>query len=164
MENPNFNITEISDADRAQVAAFVAARWGAEKLVTRGKVHHASQLPGFICKQDNRIIGLLTYHIENDQCEIVTLDSIANQQGLGSLLVEKIKAVAKAQNCKRLWLVTTNDNLNAIRFYQKRGFEWLAIHVNSIEESRKLKPEIPLIGLNGIPIKHEIEFEMNFDK
>jgi hypothetical protein len=68
--------------------------------------------------------------------------------------------VAKSSDCKRLWLVTTNDITHAIRFYQRRGFDWIATHINSAESMRKLKPTIPLIGEEGIPIKHEIEFEI----
>lgn len=60
-------------------------------------------------------------------------------------------------------MITTNDNINALRFYQKRGFDMAGFYYNSLEVSRKLKPEIPLIGENGIPLKHEILFEMLLD-
>ena len=52
-------------------------------------------------------------------------------------------------------------NLNALQFYQKRGFDIVKLHINAVKQSRKIKPEIPLIGFNGIPIRHEIELEMN---
>jgi RimJ/RimL family protein N-acetyltransferase len=61
--------------------------------------------------------------------------------------------------CYRLWLITTNDNEPAIQFYQRRGMTLVAIHHNALSESRKLKPEIPLIGLGGQPLRDEIEFE-----
>jgi hypothetical protein len=60
-------------------------------------------------------------------------------------------------------LVTTNDNLNALRFYQKRGFVLVAVHRNALEVSRKLKPEIPLVGMDSIPLRDEIELEMMVD-
>ena len=68
--------------------------------------------------------------------------------------------VATASGCKQLWLITTNDNINALRFYQKRGFMLVAVHRNALELSRKLKPEIPMIGNDGIPLRDEIELEM----
>lgn len=61
--------------------------------------------------------------------------------------------------CYVVVLITTNDNINAIRFYQKRGFDMAHLFHNALDVSRKLKPEIPLIGENSIPLQHEIEFE-----
>ncbi len=67
---------------------------------------------------------------------------------------------AKEHNMQKIVLITTNDNINAIRFYQRRGFDMAHLYRNMLDISRKLKPEIPLIGENGIPLRHEIEFEM----
>ena len=47
-----------------------------------------------------------------------------------------------------------------MRFYQKRGFVLVAVHRNALAESRRLKPEIPLIGIDDIPLRDEIELEM----
>jgi hypothetical protein len=52
-------------------------------------------------------------------------------------------------------LITTNSNINALRFWQKRGFRLVHIYLGALEESRKLKPIIPLIDDNGIPIREE---------
>ena len=82
------------------------------------------------------------------------------KRGIGTLLIKAVAEAAKAQGCKRLWLITTNDDTNAIRFYQKKGFVLVALHVNAIEKSRELKPSIPLVGMDGIPILHELEYEM----
>ena len=69
-------------------------------------------------------------------------------------------AQARENGCGRVWLSTTNDNIKAIRFYQKRGFDMVKLRRNSMEETRRLKPEIPLIGLDGIPLRHELELEL----
>lgn len=106
---------------------------------------------------------MILYSICNGECEIVLLESFEENRGIGcALLAEAVKAVkaAKAHSCGRVWLITTNDNTRAIRFYQKRNFDMKAIHHNSISASRQLKPEIPLCGNDGIPILHEIEFEL----
>ncbi|UCC16424.1 MAG: hypothetical protein JSU58_08645, partial [Dehalococcoidales bacterium] len=57
--------------------------------------------------------------------------------------------------------ITTNDNTHAIRFYQRYGFKIATIYPNSMEEARKIKPEIPFTGNDGIPLRDEIEFEIH---
>ena len=66
----------------------------------------------------------------------------------------------KNKDCKRIWLITTNDNINAIKFYQKCGFVFSAVYCDAIKNSRRIKPEIPLIGNFNIPIRDELEFEL----
>ena len=72
------------------------------------------------------------------------------------------KAKTKLQTSVSM-LITTNDNLSALRFYQKRSFDMVRLYLNAVEEARKIKPEIPLTGNDGIPIRHEIELEMKLD-
>ena len=79
--------------------------------------------------------------------------------GVGSALVSTLEDAARAAGCRRLWLITTNDNLEALRFYQRRGFVLAALHPGAIEASRRLKPVIPLVGHDGIPIRDELELE-----
>lgn len=154
-----FEIIEIDNRIRDQVIQFITMNWGAPKIVSRGKVHYIDQLPGYVVLDEDQIIGLITYNIENDECEIVSLDSLVENKGIGSLLIERVETKAKTEGCSRVWLITSNDNSRAIRFYQKRGYDLKAIHRNSVNEARKLKPEIPLLGYDNIPIKHELEFE-----
>jgi chloramphenicol 3-O-phosphotransferase len=66
----------------------------------------------------------------------------------------------KERGCRRLWLITTNDNTLAQRFYENRGFAVKAVHKDAIAGSRKLKPELPEKGFAGIPIRDEIELEL----
>lgn len=134
--------------------------WASCSVVSRGRVHRADHLPGFVAAINGDPLGLLTYHVSGRECEIVTLNSLREGVGIGTLLVDAAHAAARQAGCKRLWLITTNDNLAAVRFYQKRGFELAAVHRRAVEESRKLKPEIPKTGRNGIPIQDEIELEM----
>jgi len=142
------------------VTELLNKHWGSTMVVTRGRIHHADKLPGFIVVMGDQIEALVTYHIDNRECEIVTLNSTVEKQGLGTALIKAVKNAAISAGCKRLWLITTNDNLAAVRFYQKRGFTLVAVHRKAIEKSRKLKPEIPLIGIDGIPIRDEIELEI----
>jgi len=126
-------------------------------------VYHPQDLPGFVAIQEGEKVGLVTYNIEGESCEVVTIDSIRPSSGVGTALIEAVRDIAIKSRCKRLWLITTNDNLNALRFYQKRGFVLVAVHRNALDVSRKLKPEISLIGDDGIPLRDEIELEMMLD-
>ena len=155
-----FALRPLVKDDRAWVAAFVRERWGATKIVSRGRIHWADQLPGIIAMQGDRPVGLATYNIENEECELVTFDSTVEGIGIGSALIEAVKDVAAGAKCRRLWLITTNDNIEALRFYQKRGFFLKTVHRLALDRSRKLKPEIPLVGKHGIPLRDEIELEI----
>lgn len=134
-------------------------RWGGEVVVTRGRVLRPSELPGFLAETRGGPAGLVTYEVRGGECEVVTLDSLEEKRGIGTALMEAVEREARAAGCRRLWLITTNDNTRALRFYQKLGFAMAALHRGAIAGSRKLKPSIALIGEDGIPIRDEIELE-----
>ncbi len=159
----NLTILPLSPNDRAWVARFIAERWGAKYVVVHGVVYHPHELPGFVAVENEDRVGLITYHISGDACEIVTLDSVRPDRGIGTALIEAVKRAARESRCIRLWLITSNDNMHALRFYQKRGFVLAALHRDAVKEARKLKPEIPLLGADEIPIRDEIELEESLD-
>ncbi|NQT84768.1 GNAT family N-acetyltransferase [bacterium] len=155
-----FEIRPLNEGDHDAVARLLEGHWCSTKIVTRGRIHYADRLPGFIAVQEDELIGLVTYRIEGGECEIVTMNSLVNGIGIGSALVNAVKGVAASAKCKRLWLIMTNDNTAALHFYQKRGFFLVAVYRNALEQSRKLKPEIPFVGMDRIPIRDEIELEL----
>ena len=160
---PNWYVRPVHPEDRDWILQFMAERWGAHIVVVHDAIYRPSDLPGFVAVQEEKRVGLITYRVEGKGCEIVTLDSIRPSIGVGSALIEAVRKAAREAGCERLWLITTNDNLNALRFYQKRGFVLVAVHRNALERVRKLKPGIPLIGAEGIPLRDEIELEMILD-
>ncbi|MDQ8734230.1 GNAT family N-acetyltransferase [Paenibacillus sp. LHD-38] len=129
-------------------------------IVSRGQVHSINKLPGYVVLIGDEIKGMITFHISEGDCEIVSLDSKVEGQGIGTKLIDLVISAAREQNCNRVWMITSNNNIRAIRFYQKRGFDMKAVHQNAITEARKIKPSIPMAGFDGIPIRHEIEFEL----
>jgi len=129
-------------------------------MISRGKIHRPEHLEGFVVEDAGDWIGLLTFLIAGDECEVTSLDSLREGQGIGSHLIGKTIEEARARKCRRLFLITTNDNLNALGFYQKRGFEIVAVHRGAVNESRKQKPSIPLLGYHDIPLRDEIELEI----
>jgi ribosomal protein S18 acetylase RimI-like enzyme len=156
----NILIRPLTQDDRAWVREFIAQHWGAEFVVSRGVVHQPDELAGFVALDKGERIGLVTCDITDDACEIVTLDSTRPKIGVGTKLIRAVKDFARRAGCRKIWLITTNDNLNALRFYQKRGFALVAIHRDAIAQARKIKPAIPLIGNDGIPVRDEIEMEL----
>lgn len=106
---------------------------------------------------------MATYQIVDRACELVTLDAFDKFSGIGTALLERVAQAARKEGCRRLRLITTNDNLDAIRFYQRRGMRLAAIHVGSLAHAREIKPSIPLIGQYGIRLTDELEFEILFD-
>jgi ribosomal protein S18 acetylase RimI-like enzyme len=160
---PAFDVRPLDSNDRSWVTRFITEHWGAEFVVAHGEVYYPDKLLGFVAVQDKEKIGLVTYVIVGNSCEIVTLDSLRPSSGIGTALIETVKSKARQAGCNRLWLITTNDNLNGLRFYQKRGFVLVAIHRDAMEATRRLKP-VPLIGADGIPLRDEIELEMMLDQ
>ena len=106
-----------------------------------------------------KVSGLATYDIKNNSLEIVTTNAVVQGRGIGTALLKAIERTAHKLKCKKIRLITTNDNIDALAFYQKRDFVISKIHKNALEFSRKIKPEIPLIGDYGIPLRDEIELE-----
>lgn len=156
----NYSILPVTEADKDWVLEVVRG-WGADFVITRGRKVYPMEIEGFYAVDDSgKKVGLVTFEIIGDQCEMVTLDAFEKFSGVGTALAERVRQTAATRGCKRLWLITTNDNLDAIRFYQRRGFTIAAIHVNALAESRGIKPSIPEIGQYGIPLRDEIEFEM----
>ena len=153
-------IRSISPADINWISDFYKNRWNSTRVVSKGVLHEVPNLPGLIALKSGLRVGLLTSHIKDREFEIVTLDSLDTYIGIGSRLITTAVEAALNSSCKRIWLITTNDNLPALRFFQKRGFQIAAVHRNALEVSRKLKPEIPQVGLYEIPLRDEIELEI----
>jgi ribosomal protein S18 acetylase RimI-like enzyme len=157
----NFELRPVDSNDVEEVATFMLQNWGSRRVVSRGRMYYPEKLPGFIATIEGKLVGLLTYEIRNRECEVVTINSTSERLGIGSGLLEAVRRVAISAGCKRLWLITTNDNTRALRFYQKRGFRLVALYPNQLEKSRLLKPEIPMMGIDGIPLRDEIELEIS---
>jgi len=156
----DFYIRPVRSDDKIWIEQFITEHWLARSVVAHGVAYYPHQLPGFMAIGEQSPMGLLTYHVDGDACEIVTLNSVNPGLGIGTALLDAVRRKACQKGCSRLWLITTNDNVEALCFYQKRGFVLAKLHRDAVMRSRKLKPEIPLYGLESIPIRDEIELEM----
>jgi DNA-3-methyladenine glycosylase I len=166
-ELTTYYIRPLTTIDRNWVADFLDQHWQSTKIVALGQVYYGHLLPGFAAipgapddPKPAKAIGLVTFRIdENGDCHIMTLNSTLENKGVGAALLGAVRVAAAEAGCKKLWLVTTNDNLRALRFYQKRGFALSRLHADSLNEARRLKPQIPLIGLDNIPLRDELVLE-----
>ena len=146
--------------DREWANALLRESWGGTLMVSRGQVHDLATLPGHLALAGDERVGLATYRIAGGECEVTSLDSLREGIGVGSALLAAVKEAATVADCRRLWLITTNDNTHALRFYQRRGLLLVAVHRDALAESRRLKPQISLLGIDNIPLRDEIELEL----
>ena len=153
-------IREPRPEERAEIVRLLTDAWGSTTVVSHGEGHDASQLPALVAVDGDEIVGLATFRVADGGCELISLNSRREGQGIGSALVTAVSEEAGRRGCGRLWLITSNDNVDAIRFYQRRGMRLVAVHRGAVDEARRIKPSIPLIGEHGIPIHDELEFEL----
>ena len=154
------SVRQLTVDDLPRLREFWKEHWGDEFVVAHGVIYYPDTLDGFIALDGNEWIGEITYAFLENECEIVSLDSTRQGMGVGTMLIHNVVKEARKKDCRRIFLITTNDNLNALGFYQKRGFELVAVHRGALDKSRKIKPGIPLMGANNIPLRDEIELEM----
>lgn len=150
----------VTDDDRPWIAEIVAGEFASSRVVSKGRVvEDASVLDGFIAELDGHSIGVALWLEVDGDAELVVIVTTYRGAGAGVALLDAVVAHARAEGWKRLWLITTNDNVDASRIYQRAGWQWVGWYRDAVAASRKLKPELPPTGHHGIPIAHELEFE-----
>jgi len=153
-------VRELAGADREWATAFLRDSWGGV-VARRAELVDLTALPGFVALADHERAGLATYAVRGEECELVTIDSLHEGIGVGRALLDGVCDAAVEAGCRRLWLVTTNDNVRALEIYQRWGMNLVAFRRDAVTEARKsLKPSIPARAANGIPISHELELEL----
>lgn len=148
------SIRAAEPADASWIVHFLRERWGATTTVVHGESIDAARLPALIAGDR---IGLVTYRLLGEDGELVTINADPPGEGTGTALLEALVERLKILGCLRLWLTTTNDNLRALRFYMRRGFRMVHVRFGAVDQARKAKPSIPLVGEYGIPIHDEID-------
>jgi GNAT superfamily N-acetyltransferase len=154
-------VRPLAEADRRRLAKLVRDAWGSTQVATRGRLVDGSVLPGFLAQDDDEWLGYATYEVIVAALEVTVIESLKPGRGVGGALLAACVRVALDRQLRRLWLITTNDNLPALRFYQSHGFVMVAVHRDAVTRARsELKPEIPITGTHGIPIRDEVELEL----
>ena len=150
-------VRPVQDGDRPTVEWLTTQLWGAPEVVVHEGVFYPATLPGFIAERAGRIAGLVTFDVRPGVLEIVTINALDLYAGIGTMLIEAVRAEAKRLGCHQVMLTTTNDNIGALRFYQRRGFHLAAVRPGAVDRTRQRKPEIPRTGDFGIPLRDEID-------
>ena len=154
------SVRPVEDSDRDWLRESLTQS-GHLRIVSRGRLtEDASTLGGFLAERAGTKLGYALVRIDNDELEVVALEALTRREGIGTALLAAAADEARKAGCARAWLITTNDNLDAVRFYQRRGWDLVALHRDAVTASRQLKPEIPAVGDYGLPIRHELEFEL----
>lgn len=163
---PPVRIREISPRDLTWVREELTRHWCSSRIMSRRVWFDADQLPGFIAENERtgERLGLLTHTPPESggACEVITLSSRLEGRGVGGRLLDAAVKAARAAGCTRIFLTTSNDNLRAIRFYQKRGWRIVAVHPGAIDAARQTEKQIPTTGMHGIPLRDELELETRF--
>ncbi|GAA4910843.1 N-acetylglutamate synthase-like GNAT family acetyltransferase [Nonomuraea thailandensis] len=157
----DISVRDIGPGDLPVVTRVITESWGGTTLMVLGggKEVDVVELPGFIAEAEGEVAGILTYVEEGGEVEVASLNAVLPGRGAGRALLDAVRAVAAGRGMTRLWLVTTNDNTHALRFYQRYGFDLVALHRNAMDRVRAVKPDIPAES-DGIPIRHELELEL----
>jgi ribosomal protein S18 acetylase RimI-like enzyme len=147
--------------DRRWAEGLLEENMGGSRVARLGEVIDPVELPGLVAERDGERLGLLTYIVDGDQFEVLSLHCRVENVGAGSALLAAAAELARGRGCRRLWLLTTNDNLHALGFYQRRGLRLCALHAGALDRDRTLKPEIPQINPdNRIPMRDLLELEL----
>jgi ribosomal protein S18 acetylase RimI-like enzyme len=153
-------VRPIQHGDRPWVVRRLEEAFGDVTVARKGVLADASVLPGFVATDGGRTVGLLTYHAAHGECEVVAIVSTEEGRGIGRALMDAVRDQAAAAGYRRLWLITTNDNSRAFRFYQLWGMDLCAFYRHGARRSREVKPSLPERGADGVPLDHELEFEL----
>ena len=153
-------IVAARDVPVDRLRALVTETWHADFVVAHGERIRPAELPGFVAMDGGRLAGHAAFRIGPDGCELVAIAAEPRRVGIGSRLLERVIGVARDAGCSRLWLTTTNDNVDALRFYQRRGFQLCALRTGVVGATRRLKPDLPLTGAYDIPIRDELDLEL----
>ncbi|MCP2164373.1 GNAT family N-acetyltransferase [Goodfellowiella coeruleoviolacea] len=152
-------VRPIEEADRLVVGRLIVDLWGASTVVAHGQTFYPISLPGLLAERGGKVIGLLTYTRTGQTLEIVTLAALNRGRGVGTALVEAVARTARRVGCERLLITTTNDNLDALRFCQRRGFRLCGLRPDAVSRARQSNPEIRLVGEYGITVRDELDLE-----
>jgi GNAT superfamily N-acetyltransferase len=129
------DVRPLGGRDRGWLTELMRREWGLPVVSISGVYAHPGDLRGFIAEEDGRPLGAITYQLTAGECEVVTLNSLRRNQGVGSALLNRVRLIADQQGL-RLWLITTDGNTEAIRFYENRGMTRLAVHKDFIDVVR----------------------------
>jgi ribosomal protein S18 acetylase RimI-like enzyme len=155
-------IRPLTPTDEPAAERLLDEALGGRAQVRKGEVIDVLARPALGAFVGDDLAGLATYSVDRVVgAELVALavGSAYRRRGLGAALVDAAFEAAVASGGRRMWLITTNDNLDALALYQRRGFRLVAVNAGAVDRARLLKPSIPDVGAHGIPMHDELMLE-----
>lgn len=148
--------------DRVWLEARLEARlddgFGAGYLqARRGELIDVLIGEGAVAECDGEAVGVALWRGDGTSTELTYLWAFETGDGIGTRLIEAMfERVATP-----IWVVTTNDNVDALRFYQRLGFRLRDLRAGAVDDARRdLKPAIP-VERDGIAIRDELELVLD---
>lgn len=155
-------IRPLTPTDEAAAELVLGEALGGRVQARKGEVVDVLARPALGAFVGGDLAGLATYSVDEDGgAELVALAvlPVHRRRGLGAALVDAAFEAAEASGSRRMWLITTNDNLTALALYQRHGFRLVAVDAGAVDRARLLKPSIPVVGEHGIPMHDELLLE-----
>ena len=142
------------ETDAQWLEALIRDQWAGEPLIVHGTEYRLADCPTLIYGDRE---GVAVFTLDSEPPELLLLHALRPGAGIGSALIAAVVSAAKERGHGRLLVTTTNDNLAALRFYQRRGFRMHGLRVGAVDDARVRKASIPLEGFNGIRLHDEID-------
>ena len=143
----------LEPAPRELIARTWADIWGGEPIISVRGRHAVADVEGLAWTEDGEARGLVTFAVDGDEGEIVSIDAFEEGRHVGGRLIEAAEAEMRRRGGKTAWVTTTNDNLRAFGFYVRRGYRLVRVELDGVERVRAAKPDIPAVGNDGIPLR-----------
>lgn len=118
-----------------------------------------ADVEGLVWREAGAVLGLVTWALEGERAEIVSLDALQPGRRIGGRLMEAAEAELRRRGVRTLRVITTNDNPRALSFYVRRGYRLVRLHPDAMERVRRIKPNVPLTGRDGVPLRDMWELE-----
>src|SRR5215831_7846323 len=150
-------VREATDEDRTVVRDLFSRDFGRTRIVAFGELMDLDQMPALVAVMHAEPAGALAYRLLGDALHIVALatDPMWQRSGVGGHLIAEAELLARRLQLKRLVVATTNDNLPALYFYQRRGYVLIHLEPNSIIHHTQQQ----VSGFAGIPVRDEVRLE-----
>jgi len=151
-----YMVRHSTPADRAWIENALERNWGGCTIAVHDEAFECLSLPVLVAGDRD---GLLIYSL-GELAEIVVLESFRRGAGVGTALVNALVSRVRDARLPAIRVTTTNDNVDALRFYQRRGFHLMELRVGAVDRARKPKPSIPERGMHDIALHDELELEL----
>jgi ribosomal protein S18 acetylase RimI-like enzyme len=132
--------------------------FGRTSIASFGEVIPLSETSTIVAEMQGDVSGALAWRPRENALQIVALatEPMWQRSGVGGHLVAEAEVVARRTGATRVVLATTNDNLPALYFYQRRGYRITDV----VRDAWRDHAELTIgVGFASIPVLDELRLE-----